>query len=212
MPNLTPSGTPGDFCHRARFRRGAGRKRFKGFRSVTIRTRRSSSGRTRPCHGRKWLRCQQLGGTRVRIPDGAPFSLLASRLWVWVWAVRFHGGRRWRTLVVHQLQRLFELAEAAVDQGDEELGRHYLGVARRMVLRTRVRLPRELRMRYCHRCGQLFRVGSTARVRIRSEGQTKYLVITCLACGSRRKLVWQPSKAGSPPRGGERPIGSKGKD
>jgi len=116
-----------------------------------------------------------------------------------VWAVRFHGGRRWRTFVVQQLQRLFDLAEVAVQQGDEALGQHYVDVARRMVLRTRVRLPRELRHRYCHQCGQLFRPGSNSRVRVRSEGQTRYLVITCLACGFRQKLVWQPRKPKSLP-------------
>jgi RNase P subunit RPR2 len=93
---------------------------------------------------------------------------------------------------VQQLQRLFELAEVAVQQGDEALGRHYLDVARHMVQRTRVRLPRELRYRYCHRCGRLFRPGKNSRVRIRSDGQTRSLVITCLACGFRQKLLWHP--------------------
>jgi RNase P subunit RPR2 len=36
-------------------------------------------------------------------------------------------------------------------------------------------------------------------VRVRSEGQTRYLVITCLACGFRQKLVWQPRKPKSLP-------------
>ena len=111
--------------------------------------------------------------------------------------------------MVQQLQRLFELAEVAVQQGDEVLGQHYLDVARRMVLRTRVRLPRELRHRYCHQCGQLFQPGRNSRVRVRSEGQTRYLVITCLACGSRQKLSWQPRKPKSLPRPNQKSGGDR---
>lgn len=111
---------------------------------------------------------------------------------------------------MQQLQRLFDLAELAVEQSDAALGRHYLDVARRMVLRTRVRLPRELRLRYCRRCGQLFHAGKTSRVRVRSQGQTRYLVITCLACGFRRKVAWQPSKPPSLSRPKQASAGKKG--
>jgi ribonuclease P protein subunit RPR2 len=104
--------------------------------------------------------------------------------------VSYRGSRRWRNFVTDQLRNLYKLAEeVAVDDG--ELARRYVLVARRIVLRTRVRLPYELRHRSCHRCGVFFRPGVNVRVRLRSRGRQSSLVLTCLVCGFRRKIVWR---------------------
>ncbi|MFX1563533.1 MAG: ribonuclease P protein component 4 [Promethearchaeota archaeon] len=107
--------------------------------------------------------------------------------------MRFRGNRRWRSFVTSQLRSLYRLAEEVVQQ-DGEMARRYVLMARRIVARTRVRLPHELSYRACHRCGVFFRPGVNARVRIRCRGQGSSLIITCLACGFRRKFVWQRGK------------------
>ncbi|MDO8056842.1 MAG: ribonuclease P [Candidatus Hermodarchaeota archaeon] len=104
------------------------------------------------------------------------------------------GSRRWRATVTQHLRSLFDAAEA-VASTDPALARRYVQTARRIVMRTRVRLPRELRHRYCHRCEQFFRPGVNARMRTRTAGRQGSVVITCLSCGYRRKVLWtRPEK------------------
>ncbi|MFX1492340.1 MAG: ribonuclease P protein component 4 [Promethearchaeota archaeon] len=103
--------------------------------------------------------------------------------------MRVRGSRRWRATVVKHLRSLFQHAEAVVGQ-DPALAKRYVQMARRIVMRTRVRLPADLRHRYCHRCENFLRPGRNARVRLRTAGRNGSLVITCLVCGYRRKLIW----------------------
>ncbi|MFX1565783.1 MAG: ribonuclease P protein component 4 [Promethearchaeota archaeon] len=107
--------------------------------------------------------------------------------------MRVRGSRRWRATVVQHLRTLFERAEAVAPQ-DPALAQRYVQSARRIMMRTRVRLPQELRHRYCHRCEHYFRPGINARVRLRNAGRNKSLVITCLSCGNRRKLLWNQTR------------------
>lgn len=104
--------------------------------------------------------------------------------------MRFNGGRKWRGFVINQIRNLFRLAEE-VARDDEELSRRYVLMARRIVMRARVRLPRELRFRCCHRCGVFFRPGVNSRVRLRRRGRASSLVVTCLVCGFQRKIMWR---------------------
>jgi ribonuclease P protein subunit RPR2 len=110
-----------------------------------------------------------------------------------VFSVRVRGSRRWRTTVVRHLRNLFQRAEAVASE-DPALAQRYVQSARRIVMRTRVRLPPELRHRYCHRCENYLRPGVNARIRLRSTGRSKSVVITCLTCGYRRKVVWKAER------------------
>ena len=56
-------------------------------------------------------------------------------------------------------------------------------LARRIAMRQRVRIPRELRRRFCRRCSAYLVPGSTVRVRVR-RGR---VVTTCLRCSARRR-------------------------
>ncbi|MFX0169984.1 MAG: ribonuclease P protein component 4 [Candidatus Hodarchaeota archaeon] len=99
------------------------------------------------------------------------------------------GSRRWRAMVMQHLRNLVQFAEEVAPK-DPKLARRYVQMARRIVMRTRVRLPREWRHRYCHRCDQFLRPGINARVRTRTAGRNGSVVITCLSCGYRRKVLW----------------------
>jgi ribonuclease P protein subunit RPR2 len=112
---------------------------------------------------------------------------------VLVLCVRVRGSRRWRATVVKHLRSLFQNAEAVAAQ-DPALAKRYVQMARRIVMRTRVRLPADLRHRYCHRCENYFRPGENARIRLRTAGRNVSLVITCLVCGHRRKFIWDRAR------------------
>jgi len=56
-------------------------------------------------------------------------------------------------------------------------------LARRIAMRQRVRIPREIRRRFCRRCSAYLVPGVTLRVRVRHGT----VVTTCLRCSSRRR-------------------------
>ncbi len=87
------------------------------------------------------------------------------------------------------LRNLFQMAETVAPQ-DPALAQRYIQTARRIVMRTRVRLPADLRIRYCHRCENYLRPGINSRFRLRTAGRNSSIVLTCLSCGYRRKIVW----------------------
>ncbi|MFX1510587.1 MAG: ribonuclease P protein component 4 [Promethearchaeota archaeon] len=107
--------------------------------------------------------------------------------------MRARGSRRWRATVVQHLRNLFQRAEVVAPQ-NPALAQRYVQSARRIVMRTRVRLPPELRHQFCHRCEHYLRPGINARIRLRNAGKNKSLVITCLTCGYRRKFLWNSTR------------------
>ena len=56
-------------------------------------------------------------------------------------------------------------------------------LARRIAMRQRVRIPRDLRMKFCRRCSAYCVPGSTVRVRVR-RGK---VVTTCMRCSGHRR-------------------------
>ncbi|MDT8357784.1 MAG: ribonuclease P, partial [Methanomicrobiaceae archaeon] len=63
------------------------------------------------------------------------------------------------------------------------LSDRYVALARRISMRQRVRIPRELQRRFCRKCHAYLVPGVNARVRVH-RGR---VVTTCLVCGHRRR-------------------------
>jgi len=83
-----------------------------------------------------------------------------------------------KEVAMQRIRRLFELAEQEYATHPERSFR-YASLARRMGMRHRVRLPRELRQKVCRSCDSYLVPGSTSRVRL----QKNNVCITCLKCG-----------------------------
>lgn len=81
-----------------------------------------------------------------------------------------------------RIARLFELAR---DQFAEhpEFSDRYVAIARKIAMRQRVRIDRELRRQFCRRCSSFLVPGKTSRVRVHDGN----VVVTCLICKSRRR-------------------------
>ena len=79
-----------------------------------------------------------------------------------------------------------ERSEILFRQAQEEfrdhpdLSRIYIDRARRIAMRDRIRIPRELKRKYCRKCFTYLVPGINARVRIH-RGK---IIITCLECGN----------------------------
>lgn len=99
-------------------------------------------------------------------------------------------GRDQRTFNVdlagQRIARLFTLA-AVVYSKRPDLADRYVDIARRISMRHRVSIPRELKRNVCKQCYSYLKPGSNARVR--ADGRN--VVITCLKCGGIRRYPYK---------------------
>ncbi|HEY6882928.1 MAG TPA: hypothetical protein VI278_02710, partial [Nitrososphaeraceae archaeon] len=65
---------------------------------------------------------------------------------------------------------------------DDRLANCHSRLAKKIAMRTRLRLPYEIRQLYCKRCKQFISPGKSARIRI-GRSSVKAIRITCLKCG-----------------------------
>jgi len=65
---------------------------------------------------------------------------------------------------------------------NEKLSRRYVGLARKISSRTKVRIPREAKMYLCKGCGLALVPGHNAKIRLHAH--TTGIVISCLSCGA----------------------------
>jgi ribonuclease P protein subunit RPR2 len=78
-----------------------------------------------------------------------------------------------------RIQILFDLAEKEFKKHPER-SKRYVELARKIGLRYNIRLPKQLKRKFCKNCNSLLIPGLTARVRINSK--KKILSIKCLKC------------------------------
>ena len=75
-------------------------------------------------------------------------------------------------------------------QKDEKLSRRYVSLARKISERTKVRIPREMKMYLCKECGIVLVPGRNSRIRLYARNSG--LVITCLSCGAVKRYPVAP--------------------
>ena len=83
------------------------------------------------------------------------------------------------TIAEERIDRLADLAKAAVIEGDPDRSRQYVRRARRIAEPNRCGLPRRFKRFTCDRCDVYLQPGRNARVRL----QDGHVVITC-ECGN----------------------------
>ncbi|HUH78493.1 MAG TPA: ribonuclease P protein component 4 [Methanoregula sp.] len=77
---------------------------------------------------------------------------------------------------------LFRQAQLAF-HGHPERSNRYVELARRISMRQRVRIDRELRRRFCHHCYAYLVPGNNMRVRVHRGN----VVVTCRACNRKMR-------------------------
>ena len=90
------------------------------------------------------------------------------------------------TIAAERIDRLRALARQAARAGDDDRAREYVGLARRLAERNRLRLPREFRRFTCDACDAYLVPGRNARVRTRDG----HVVVTC-DCGSHARYPYE---------------------
>ncbi len=92
-----------------------------------------------------------------------------------------------REIALSRIKKLFNLADKVVNEykeGDLDFGKklanRYVEIARRISMKYKVRIPSELKRRFCKKCHSFLIPGLNVRVRI----QGNKVVYTCLECGN----------------------------
>lgn len=94
--------------------------------------------------------------------------------------------RQTERIALERVRILFRLAEE-VFPSDPSRAQRYVDLARRIAMRTRIHLPRDLRHRVCRRCDAFLVPGSTSRTRIRQHREP-HVAVTCLRCGATSRI------------------------
>lgn len=92
-----------------------------------------------------------------------------------------------KDIAYQRIQLLLNLAEDEARQSHLEQSNRYAYLARKIGMRYRIRLPRELKRRICKRCNSYLLPGKTSRVRLKGVNVT----VTCLNCGNQMRYPYK---------------------
>ena len=97
-----------------------------------------------------------------------------------------------RTIAGERIDILLRQARKMLDR-DPKLSKRYVELARKISMRTKVRIPSSEKRYLCKGCGTILIPGRNARVRVLSGNPR--IVITCLSCGTLRRYPFTPRKS-----------------
>lgn len=89
-------------------------------------------------------------------------------------------------IALRRVHALFRLAREVIHE-DPQLAQRYVETARRVAMRTRMRLPAEYRRQVCRHCKRFILPGVNCRVRTRA-GREPHVAVTCLECGGETRI------------------------
>jgi ribonuclease P protein subunit RPR2 len=91
-----------------------------------------------------------------------------------------------RQIALQRIRTLFELAKENIRE-EPELAQRYVQIARKIAMRTRVKLPVEYRRLICRHCKSFIYPSVNCRVRVQQRREP-HVAITCLACGKTMRI------------------------
>lgn len=94
-----------------------------------------------------------------------------------------------KKIALKRIKTLFKLAKEEFKKHPERSHR-YVEIARKIGRRCGVRIPRELKRKFCKKCGKYLFPGINCRVRI---GKMR-VTITCLECGNIQRYPYVREK------------------
>jgi ribonuclease P protein subunit RPR2 len=90
-----------------------------------------------------------------------------------------------------RVRKLFELAERVFDDNPER-SKRYICLMRKVAMRFNVRIPKDIRRRFCSRCHAVLVFGRNARMRTNKRQQS--VIVTCLECGNVMRYPYKKEK------------------
>lgn len=95
-----------------------------------------------------------------------------------------------RQIALERIHTLFERAKKKIRE-EPELAQRYAQIARRIAMKTRVKLPLEYRRLICRHCKSFIYPNVNCRVRTQHHREP-HTVITCLECGKHTRIMLKP--------------------
>jgi ribonuclease P protein subunit RPR2 len=86
----------------------------------------------------------------------------------------------WQRIARERISILFKQAEKEFKKHPER-SKRYVELAKKIGMRYNVRIPKNLRRRFCKKCFSYLKPGVNCRVRTSKSRQS--VVVTCLVCG-----------------------------
>jgi len=99
-----------------------------------------------------------------------------------------------------RISTLFRLAVETVNEAPD-LAQRYVEIARKIAMRSRLRIPKEYRRLICRHCKSFIFPGVNCRVRIQPRREP-HVVVTCLKCGKHTRIPLK-DRRGSHGSGGQ---------
>lgn len=89
-----------------------------------------------------------------------------------------------------RIEILMENAFKRMLEHDEGLAQRYVYLARRISMKSRVRIPRRWKIFICRGCKKLMVPGLNCRVRVQRR-RNPHVVLTCLMCGHVKRFNYK---------------------
>ena len=100
--------------------------------------------------------------------------------------LRLRMDRNSRRIAYERIYTLSALARQTIHERPD-LAERYIDIARKIAMKTRVHLPKELRLLICRKCKRFIFPGISCRVRIQPRREP-HVTITCLHCGHHMRI------------------------
>jgi ribonuclease P protein subunit RPR2 len=94
---------------------------------------------------------------------------------------RYAKPESWKRIAKERISILFREADKQFKKHPER-SKRYVELARKIGMRYKVRIPKNLKRRFCPRCLSYLKPGVNCRVRTSKEKRA--VIVTCLVCGS----------------------------
>jgi ribonuclease P protein subunit RPR2 len=91
-----------------------------------------------------------------------------------------------KQIALKRVKILFLLAKEVIHENPERAQR-YVQIARRIAMRTRLRMPKEYRSLICKKCKSFILPGVNCRIRIKQRREP-HLVVTCQNCDGHSRI------------------------
>jgi len=92
--------------------------------------------------------------------------------------------KKQKQIAQERIKTLFQEAEKAFSK-NHSLSHRYVTLARKIAMKVKTRIPRELKRKFCKHCYKFLMPGTNARIRTR-EGK---LIIYCLECKKYTRIL-----------------------
>lgn len=102
---------------------------------------------------------------------------------------RQHQQKHIKDIALERIETLFSLAEAMPESKNKYVLR-YVRLGRKIAMRYRISLPREIKRKFCKGCGELLIPGRNLKIRL----YNKTVIRKCLGCGNIMRIPYVKEK------------------